>query len=113
MSAEITGLAELGWKAEAWEADPAAIDGMIQVGLKWSEKLLGGAMLPMAFEEFQLIEPGAKARPLRATARTRHVHDSRVVCDIALAASSGKPVAWLTGVEFVLRPDLARPVAAV
>lgn len=113
MSADVVGIAELGWKPEAWQTDPAAIDGMLQVGTKWSEKLLGGAMLPMAFEAFHLFQTGAAPGRLRTTARTRHVHHARVVCDVALATPEGDLVAVLSGAEFVLRPDLLKPVLAV
>jgi hypothetical protein len=110
MSANVAGLSALGWSAEAWQTDPAAIDGMLQVGAKWSEKLLGGAVLPMAFESFHIFEPGAARGMLRATARTLHQRNSRVVCDVALAEPGGDLVALLSGAEFVLRPDL--PVTA-
>lgn len=113
MSADVVGLAELGWKPEAWQTDPAAIDGMLQVGTKWSEKLIGSAMLPMAFEAFHLLQTGAAPGRLRTTARTRHVHHARVVCDVALATLEGDLVAVLSGAEFVLRPDLLKPVLAV
>jgi len=106
MSADLVGLRALGWQEEPWQTDPAAIDGMFQLGTKWSEKLLGGAVLPMAFGAFHLLEPGAAAEPLRATARTRTLHNARVVCDIALATRSGRLVAVLSAAEFVLRPDL-------
>ena len=106
MSADLVGVRALGWQDEPWQTDPAAIDGMIQVGAKWSEKLLGGAVLPMAFGAFHLLEPGAATEPLRATARTRALHNARVVCDVALATRSGRLVAVLSAAEFVLRPDL-------
>ncbi|MFA5912131.1 MAG: SDR family NAD(P)-dependent oxidoreductase [Burkholderiales bacterium] len=106
MSADLVGLRALGWQDEAWQCDPAAIDGMIQLGAKWSEKLLGGAVLPMAFGAFHLLQAGAAAEPLRATARTRALHNARVVCDVALATRSGRLVAVLSAAEFVLRPDL-------
>jgi malonyl CoA-acyl carrier protein transacylase len=106
MSADLVGVRALGWQEEPWQTDPAAIDGMIQVGAKWSEKLLGGAVLPMAFGAFHLLEPGAATEALRATARTRALHNARVVCDVALATRSGRLVAVLSAAEFVLRPDL-------
>ena len=106
MSAELVGLRALDWQDEPWQSDPAAIDGMIQLGAKWSEKLLGGGVLPMAFGAFHLLERGVLAGPLRATARTRALHSARVVCDVALATRSGRLVAVLSAAEFVLRPDL-------
>ncbi|MGA3327991.1 MAG: SDR family NAD(P)-dependent oxidoreductase [Terriglobia bacterium] len=113
MSANVAGLAELGWKLGAWQTDPAAIDGMLQIGLKWSEKLLGGATLPMAFRSFHLFAPGAARGRLRTTAWTRHVQHAQVVCDVALATPEGDMVAVLSGAEFVLRPDLRQPAEAV
>ncbi len=106
MSADLVGVRALGWQDEPWQTDPAAIDGMIQLGAKWSGKLLGGGALPMAFGAFHLLERGAATEPLRATARTRTLHNARVVCDIALATRSGRLVAVLSAIEFVLRPDL-------
>jgi hypothetical protein len=113
MSADVVGLAELGWRPDSWQTDPAAVDGMFQVGAKWSEKLLSGAVLPMAFQTFHLVAPGAMRQALRTTARTRHVHNARAVCDVALTTPAGNLVAVLSGAEFVLRPDLMQPVQAV
>ena len=112
MSADLAGLIALGWHSGVWQTDPAAVDGMLQVGARWSGDVLGGATLPMGFQSFHVFEGGPAQGPLRATARTRQVLNSRVICDIALATHAGALVAALSGAEFVLRPDLTRPAAA-
>jgi hypothetical protein len=109
MSADAVGLQALRWQPEPWQSDPAAVDGMLQVGAKWAEKLLGGAVLPMAFGALHLLHAGAIVGALRITARTRKVLNARVVCDVVLAEANGRTVAVLSGAEFVLRPDLQAP----
>jgi hypothetical protein len=105
LNAAVAGALDLGWRPEIWQTDPAATDGMLQIGLEFSSKLLGGATLPMAFQSFHLIEPGAAREQLRSTARAREVLNARAICDIALAKATGQLVAVLSGVEFILRPD--------
>lgn len=105
MSADIIGLTELGWPDEAWRTDPAALDAMLQLGVRWTGRLLEGAALPMGFEALHLASAGPMRGPMRASVRTRQIHHSRAVCDITLAGKDGTPLALLAGVSFVLRPD--------
>jgi hypothetical protein len=107
MSAEVVGLTELGWPDDAWQTDPAALDAMLQLGLKWSQQLLGGATLPMGFQALYLGRRGPVRGTARATVRTRQLHNSRAVCDIALADTEGTLLAAFSGVDYLLRPDLA------
>jgi acyl transferase domain-containing protein/NADP-dependent 3-hydroxy acid dehydrogenase YdfG len=107
MSADVTGLTGLAWPDDAWQADPAALDAMLQLGGKWSQQLLGGATLPMGFQSLYLSGRGPLRGTVRATVRTRQLHNSRAVCDIALGDGIGTLLAAFSGVDYLLRPDLA------
>jgi acyl transferase domain-containing protein/NAD(P)-dependent dehydrogenase (short-subunit alcohol dehydrogenase family)/acyl carrier protein len=107
MCADVVGLTELGWPDEPWRTDPAALDAMLQLGAKWSEREVGGPTLPMGFQALRLSRGGPLRGPMRATVRTRELHHSRAVCDIALAGTDGTMLATLSGVDYLLRPDRA------
>jgi hypothetical protein len=107
MSADVLGLTGLGWPDDTWQTDPAALDGMLQLGGRWSGQLLGGATLPMGFQTLYLAGRGPVHGTARAAVRTRQLRNSRAICDIALVSADGTLLAAFGGVDYLLRPDLA------
>jgi malonyl CoA-acyl carrier protein transacylase len=103
----LSGIRDLGWQDDGWRTDPAALDGALQLAILWSRHVLGAGTLPVAIESCRSYARGPSDGPLRAIVRRRTVHESRAVCDVALAGADGQLVAELVGVETVLRPDLA------
>jgi malonyl CoA-acyl carrier protein transacylase len=103
----LSGIRDLGWQDDGWRTDPAALDGALQLAILWARHVLGAGTLPMAIESCRSYARGPSEGPLRAIVRRRAVHESRAVCDVALAGADGQIVAELVGVETVLRPDLA------
>jgi hypothetical protein len=103
----LSGIRDLGWQGDGWRTDPAALDGALQLAILWARHVLGAGALPMAIESCRSYASGPSDGPLRAIVRRRAVHESRAVCDVALAGADGQLVAELVGVETVLRPDLA------
>lgn len=100
----LSGAREAAWPGEAWQTDPAVLDGGLQLVLLWTRHVLGGASLPMGVAELRSYRAGLVDGPVRATVRGRQVHDARAVSDVAFVDASGALIAELVGVETVQRP---------
>jgi hypothetical protein len=100
----LVGTREAGWPSEAWQSDPAMIDGGLQLVLLWARHALGGAYLPMGIAELRLYRKGLVEGAVRCVVRSKKIGDSRAVCDVTFSDASGAVIASLSGVETVLRP---------
>jgi hypothetical protein len=109
----LSGTKESQWPAESWRSDAAAMDGGLQLALLWSRHVLGGAVLPMAMGEYRSYRDGLTDGPVQGVVRGRKIEGAGTVCDISFSDASGQVVAELIGVETVLRPDAAKPPAAL
>jgi acyl transferase domain-containing protein len=106
-TADLGGMSGEHWDTAApWQIDPAAMDGMVQAAARLAVRMTGGAVLPMAFESMRVFRRGALHTDLRATVQARGVRGSGAVCDAVLATASGVPIAEVSGIEFVVRPDV-------
>ena len=103
----VRGVDAAGWP-DGWRVDVAALDAGLQLLLLWAGEELGGASLPMGFDELRLSSGGLPRGPLRCVATCRPAGSSRGVADVVFLDGNGARVASLRGVELVLRP---RPVA--
>jgi NAD(P)-dependent dehydrogenase (short-subunit alcohol dehydrogenase family) len=104
LAGALVGTAEVGWPAEAWQSDPALIDGGLQLALLWARKALGGATLPMAVGDYRRHRAGLVAGPVRCLLHARQRLEARAVCDVSFVDAAGLLFAELRGVELVLRP---------
>ncbi|WTW98513.1 SDR family oxidoreductase [Streptomycetaceae bacterium NBC_01309] len=106
-TAEVVGLRGLNWSARHdWCADPAAVDGVLQLAVLWTERVLGAASLPMGVAEFRLYGRGPAEAPLRCRIRKVRAADGQAVCDAVLVDETGACYAELRGITLVKRPDL-------
>jgi len=102
----LLGVTALGWQAEAWCCDPAAVDGALQLAVLWAEQVLGGASLPMGIDEVILHRVGPAGPTVQGLVRSRRVLESRAKCDISLVDPDGGVRMQLLGVALIKRPDL-------
>jgi acyl transferase domain-containing protein/acyl carrier protein/NADP-dependent 3-hydroxy acid dehydrogenase YdfG len=98
--ARLKTLVELGWPAEPWAMDPAAIDGGLQLGLLWAHGDKRPLMLPQKITRFTQMGTRAAGEPLRCRMAARPVSDKRVDFDLVFETLGGAVVAVLTGAEF-------------
>jgi malonyl CoA-acyl carrier protein transacylase len=94
-----------GWPDDAWQTDPAALDGALQLPLLWAREQLGGAMLPSRVRSVRHYLGGLATTPLRGVLTRRDVQPTRLVSDVALIDAEGRLFAELLGIETHLRPD--------
>ena len=95
---------DLGWEGGGWRIDPAPLDGALQMALLWSDRVLGGASLPMAVGELLLHRGTSDTGTWRATLKKRDVRGSRSFSDVSFVDASGEIVAEMRGVETVRIP---------
>lgn len=100
----VAGVRPLGWPAEPWRIDPAAVDGAFQLAVLWAEQALGTASLPMSMREGRFHPAPPTDEPLRCVVRAVAVNDADAVCDVVLIAADGTTVAELSGLQLVARP---------
>ncbi|MEQ1571630.1 MAG: polyketide synthase dehydratase domain-containing protein [Myxococcota bacterium] len=103
--AEITSTSGVDWSPETWQTDPAAMDGGLQLALLWSNRVLGGASLPMGVSSMRTFHVGPPEGPLRAVLTGERRGKDKTVTDIVFLDRSGVVVNELRGVEAILRPD--------
>ncbi len=105
--ATLRGVEELGWPADAWQVDPAVLDGANQLTGLCGAQVLGGATLPMAIAEVTVHKPGPLGGPLKATAWVRSVHTAKIICDVVITDFADRILVEVRGIETILRPDSA------
>ncbi|MCB9660084.1 MAG: SDR family oxidoreductase [Sandaracinaceae bacterium] len=104
LSASLVGTHEKAWRPDAWQTDPALLDGGLQLALLWTEHALGRASLPTGLGALHVYKPGAPAGELRATLHARSATDARAVTDVSFVDAGGELVASLEGVETHVLP---------
>jgi hypothetical protein len=97
---------QLGWPAEPWRTDPAALDGGLQLALLWSNRMLGGPSLPMAVSSVRTFRTGPPDGPVRAVLTGERRGRDKTVTDIVFVEeATGRVVNELRGVEAIRRPE--------
>ena len=104
LSASLVGTHEKAWLPDAWQTDPALLDGGLQLALLWTEHTLGRASLPTGLGALHVYKPGAPAGELRATLHARSATGARAVTDVSFVDAGGELVASLEGVETHVLP---------
>jgi acyl transferase domain-containing protein len=102
--ATVVGISELGWSGTGWVTDPAAVDGGLQVAVRWAAPLLGGASLPMKIGGYRGCRRGAFDGPVRCRVRAREVNGYQAGCDIGFFDADDAVRAELLDVTLVRRP---------
>jgi hypothetical protein len=102
--ATVVGIGELGWPGANWATDPAALDGGLQVAVRWAAPLLGGASLPMKIGGYRGLRPGAFNGPVRCRVRAREINGYQAGCDIGFFDANDVACAELLDVTLVRRP---------
>lgn len=93
-----------------WLADPLALDAGLQLGLLWAHDYLGAAALPAHVGRYR--QYAAEFPPIVTVAlEVRTIEHLRIEADLVFAAPDGHVVATLGGVEWIVRPGLARYAA--
>ena len=105
IKATLKGTLDAGGQSEPWKTDPAAMDGGLQLALLWSQKVLGGASLPMAVGSLNSYASAPKKGQLQATLSGQKTSRDRAVSNIVFTDEDGAVVAELRGVETILRPN--------
>jgi acyl transferase domain-containing protein/NADP-dependent 3-hydroxy acid dehydrogenase YdfG/acyl carrier protein len=101
----LAGARDLDWPAGPWCVDPAVLDGGLQLATLWTQRVLGGASLPMSFGEVRIYRRGLAEGPITCVVYGRQNHLVRAVCDISFMDETGALIAEMLGVETVLRPE--------
>jgi NAD(P)-dependent dehydrogenase (short-subunit alcohol dehydrogenase family) len=112
-TAVLAGLAELGWPAEAWQIDAAALDGSLQLALLHARLVLGCAALPTGIASLLRQTVGPAQGPVHCALRMRSRSALQITSDIVLSDASGAPLLELHGVQVTALPaagDAAVPV---
>jgi nucleoside-diphosphate-sugar epimerase len=99
---ELVGVRAAGWPREPWIADPAILDGGLQIAIVWSRHVLGGATLPTAIGSVDLYGEGPAEAPVRCVLRGERAGQRRVLLDLTFLGAEGRPIAALRGVEMHL-----------
>jgi len=100
----VAGAPALGWEDAAWQVDPAALDGALQLAVLWAQHAGTGPTLPMAIGECRVYRFGAVEDTVRCVVLAQRHGASTAVCDVAVIDPDGLPRAELLGVELVRRP---------
>jgi hypothetical protein len=101
--ATLSGTSDVGWPTEAWETDPAAVDGALQLAILCGLGSLGQT-LPLRIGKVGYAGHAA-AGPIQCALLVRSQTPERVVCDITLAGSDGARIADLVDVEMYAVPS--------
>ena len=92
-----------GWLDDAWQTDPAMVDGGLQLAVLWTTQQLGGAALPTGLEALALHRPGIPSGLARGIVRAREASGDKAVCDVLFVDDDG-PIAELLGVTTHVLP---------
>jgi len=101
--ATLAGTADLAWPNDAWETDPAAIDGALQLAILCGLPAIGPT-LPLRIGRIGYTG-GVVTSPIRCALLVRSQSPERVVCDITLVGSDGATIADLVDVEMYAVPS--------
>jgi hypothetical protein len=93
--ATLVGLRDRGWPTAGWVLDPAALDGLLQLGVLWTEHVIDGASLPTSLGTLRVLRTGPLDGPLRAVVRRREAGGDRARFDAVLLGTDGAPVVEL------------------
>ena len=93
------GTGSKAWPGGPWMADPAALDGGMQLALLWGLSKAGRVFLPIRIGAF--IPHGAppEGEALRCAFHSKLVGGSRTESDLTFATLDGRVVAEMRGVE--------------
>jgi hypothetical protein len=105
VATKVTTTSSAGWSDEAWSTDPAAWDGGLQMALLFSQRVLGGASIPMKLASVRTFTDGPPKSPVKATLTGSATGKDKAVTNIVFTDASGAVVASLEGVETILRPE--------
>ena len=112
ISGTLVGLRELGWsEREAWESDPALLDGGLQLAVLWVKHALQGASLPTSIGAYVPLAKNARG-PFRTLVSGRAKNRDQAVFDVLFTDASGAPVAKLEGVEISVLPGSRQELEA-
>ncbi len=104
--ATVRGVVDGGWPAEDWLSDPAALDGLLQLALLWTEQVTSGPSLPTKIGRVRLWQ-----RPTTGGYSARLIHRGggkhRAICDAVLYDNDGERVAELLGIETHVLPNFS------
>jgi hypothetical protein len=101
---DLVGVAERSWSGGPFKADPAAIDGGIQLAVLWAQQRLGGKGLPTGLGAYRSFTSSPASGPLRCTVAARPEGSHSAVSDITFVDGRGCVVLRLEGVETHQRP---------
>jgi hypothetical protein len=106
-SGTLSSARDLGWPRDVWHADPAALDGALQLAFLFGLRSGGGPSLPMRIARLVVHggAGGADTGPLRCELTQRERSRERLLCDLSLTSAEGRPLADLVGVEMFAIPS--------
>ena len=110
------GLVKRGWSPAGWLTDPALMDGVLQLAVLWSKKVLGGATLPMAVGAVTFGHRGPLESALgsvRVVVQGRAIESGRAVCDVFVVDQSNRVLLAFSAVEVILRPGEPAATAVI
>jgi hypothetical protein len=105
--ATLVGTGDCGWPGGPWCADPAALDGSLQLAFLFGLRNGGRSLLPMRASRV-VYSPGPSTGAIRCQLVVHDNSAERLVCDLSLERG-GVPMATLEGVEMFTAPTGTRP----
>ena len=87
--ASLTGLTERGWTGQDWCLDPAALDGLLQLGVLWTEFALQGGNLPTGIGAVHVQRGGPVGEAARGVLQARDVGADHTRYDALLVDEQG------------------------
>jgi NADP-dependent 3-hydroxy acid dehydrogenase YdfG len=106
--ATLVGTGDSGWPGGPWCADPAALDGGLQLAFLFGLRNGGRQLLPMRASRV-LYSPSPATGPIRCQLVAHDHTPERLVCDLSLEREGGAPLAKLEGVEMFTVPTGTSP----
>jgi malonyl CoA-acyl carrier protein transacylase len=106
--ASLVGTEKCGWPRGPWCADPAALDGALQLAFLFGLRNGGRSLLPMKIAR-AVWSPGLVDGALRCELLAHSHSPERLVCDLLLEREGGEHLATLEGVEMFTVPTGTRP----
>ncbi len=102
--ATVRSTRDAGWPNAEWHAEPAALDGALQLAILFGIHGGGGPTLPMRIESV-IYRPGHDTGPIHCELFGRSRTRERLLCDVSLAGAGGERVLDLVGVEMFAMPS--------
>ncbi len=100
----LVGTREAGWPDQEWYADPAALDGALQLAILFGLHSGGATTLPLRIARV-VYHRTTESGPIRCALKERHRTKERLLCDLSLAHAGGENLADLIGVEMFTVPS--------